>query len=204
MGCHFLCQGIFLTQGLKLNLLVGRQVTTEPPGKPISCLTSSQFTLIHRPNTSDFYAILFFTALEFTFTDRHIHNKISFLHWPSCFGPAASFLLELLVIGLCSSPVAYWIPSNLGWGWGGSSSGIVFFCPFILSMGFSGQEYWRGLSFPPPENYILSEIFTMTCPSWMALHGIAHSFSELHKPLHHHKAVIHELSSSLLLFWGLK
>ncbi|KAF7234791.1 Protein TESPA1 [Varanus komodoensis] len=32
----------------------------------------------------------------------------------------------------------------------------------------------------------------MTCPSWVALHGIAHSFIELHKPLHHNKAVIHE------------
>ena len=26
----------------------------------------------------------------------------------------------------------------------------------------------------------------------MALHGMAHSFTELHKPLHHDKAVIHE------------
>ncbi|KAF7246312.1 Methyltransferase-like protein 4 [Varanus komodoensis] len=29
----------------------------------------------------------------------------------------------------------------------------------------------------------------MTCPSWVALHGIAHSFIELHKPLRHNKAV---------------
>ncbi|KAF7248612.1 Synaptogyrin-1 [Varanus komodoensis] len=32
----------------------------------------------------------------------------------------------------------------------------------------------------------------MTCPSWVALHGIAHSFIELRKPLRHDKAVIHE------------
>ena len=32
----------------------------------------------------------------------------------------------------------------------------------------------------------------MICPSWVALHGMAHSFIELHKPLHHHKAVICE------------
>ena len=32
----------------------------------------------------------------------------------------------------------------------------------------------------------------MTCPSWVALHGIAHSFSELLKPLRHDKAAIHE------------
>ena len=29
-------------------------------------------------------------------------------------GPATSFFLELLVIAFCSSPLAYWIPSNLG------------------------------------------------------------------------------------------
>ena len=32
----------------------------------------------------------------------------------------------------------------------------------------------------------------MTCPSWVGLHSIAHSFSELFKPLRHDKAVIHE------------
>ncbi|KAF7249117.1 NADPH:adrenodoxin oxidoreductase, mitochondrial [Varanus komodoensis] len=32
----------------------------------------------------------------------------------------------------------------------------------------------------------------MTCPSWVALHGMAHSFIELRKPLRHDKAVIHE------------
>ena len=32
----------------------------------------------------------------------------------------------------------------------------------------------------------------MTCPFWVALHSMAHSFIELHQPLHHDKAVIHE------------
>ena len=32
----------------------------------------------------------------------------------------------------------------------------------------------------------------MTRPSWVALHGMAHSFIELHKPLCHDKAVIHK------------
>ena len=39
---------------------------------------------------------------------------------------------------------------------------------------------------------VLSELYTMTSPSWVALHGIAHSFIELCKALHHNKAVIHE------------
>ena len=32
----------------------------------------------------------------------------------------------------------------------------------------------------------------MTCPSWVSLHGIAHSFSVLLKPLRHDKAAIRE------------
>ena len=38
----------------------------------------------------------------------------------------------------------------------------------------------------------LSELFTITCLSWVALHRMAHSFVELHKPLCHHQALIHE------------
>ena len=101
------------------------------------------------------------------------------------FGPAASFILELL-IALRSSPVAYWTPSILG----GSSFGVISFCLFILFMGFWWQEYWSGLPFPPPVDHIWSELSTMTHPSWMALYSMAHSFTELCKG--HDKAVIHE------------
>ena len=51
------------------------------------------------------------------------------------------------------------------------------------------QEYCRGLPFPPPVDYILSELFTITCSLWVAM---IHSFIELSKPLFHDKAVIHE------------
>ena len=36
----------------------------------------------------------------------------------------------------------------------------------ILFMGFSRQEYWSGLPFPPPVDYILSELFSMIHLSW--------------------------------------
>ena len=39
--------------------------------------------------------------------------------------------------------------------------------------------------------------FSMTCPSWMSLHSMAHSFIELLKPPHHDKAVIHEAEHHL-------
>ena len=48
-------------------------------------------------------------------------------------------------------------------------------------MGFSRQEYWSGLPFPSPVTHVLSELSTMTRPSWVALHGMALSFIELDK-----------------------
>ena len=59
-------------------------------------------------------------------------------------------------------------------------------------MEFLRQEYWSGLPFPPSVDHVLSELFIMTPPSWVALHSMAHSFIELCKPLHHDKAMIHE------------
>ena len=105
-----------------------------------------------------------------------------------CFGPAASFFLELLVVALHSSLVAYWTPFKLG----GSPSGVTSFCLFIQFMGFLWQEYGLGCHFPPPVDHVLSELFTMTHLFWVALHGMAHSVTELCKLLHHDKAVIHE------------
>ena len=39
---------------------------------------------------------------------------------------------------------------------------------------------------------VLSAPSTMTHQSWVALHSMAQDFTELPKPLCHHKAVIHE------------
>ena len=55
-------------------------------------------------------------------------------------------------------------------------------------MGFSRQEYLSGLSFPSPVYHVLSELYTMTHQSWVALHGMAYSFIELDK------AVVHVIS----------
>ena len=71
---------------------------------------------------------------------------------------------------------------------GRSSFSVLSFCLFILFMGFSRQEYRSGLPFPSPVGHVLSEISTRTCPSWVALHGMAYSFIELDK------AVVHMVS----------
>ena len=95
-----------------------------------------------------------------------------------CFGSVSSFFLELF---RHPSPVAYWAPTDLG----SSSFSIISFCLFILFMGFSRQDYWRGFSFPSPVDHVLSELSTMTHPSRVALHGMAHSFTELDKAMTH-------------------
>ena len=53
--------------------------------------------------------------------------------------------------------------------------------PSLLFMGFSRHEY----EFPSPVDHILSERSTMIHPSWVALHGMAHSFIELDKTVVH-------------------
>ena len=95
-----------------------------------------------------------------------------------CFGSISSFFLELF---LHWSPVAYWAPTNLG----SSSLSVLSFCLFMLFMGFSRQEYWSGLQFPSSVDHILLELSTMTCLSWVALHGMAHCFIELDKAVVH-------------------
>ena len=95
-----------------------------------------------------------------------------------CFGSVSSFFLELFFHW---SPVAYWAPTDLG----SSSFSVLSFCFFILFMGFSRQEYWSGLPFPSPVDHILSQLSTMTHPSWVALHGMVHSFIELYEAVIH-------------------
>ena len=95
-----------------------------------------------------------------------------------CFGSISSFFLELF---LYWSPVAYWATTDLG----SSSLGVLSFCLFILFKQFSRKEDWSGLPFPFPVDHVLSELSTMTCPSWVVLHGMAHSFTELDKDVVH-------------------
>ena len=105
------------------------------------------------------------------------------------FGFVSSFFLEWF---LHWSPVACWTPTDL---WRSPFS-VLSFCLVIQFMGFSMQEYWSGLPFPSPVDHVLSELSTMTRPSWVALHGMAHSFIDLDK------AVVHVIILvSFLWYW---
>ena len=105
-----------------------------------------------------------------------------------CFGSVPSFFLELF---LHWSPVAYWVPTDLG----SSPFSILSFCFFIRFMGFSRQEYWSGLPFPSPVDHILSDLSTMTRPSWWP-HRTWLSFIELDK------AVVHVIRLTVFCDYG--
>ena len=97
-----------------------------------------QFTLIRGPNGPGSSVILFLTtwtllSLPDTSTTEHRF----------CLGPDASFFLGLSVIAVYSSPVSYWVPSDPG----GSSSGVISFCLFMMFVRFLSQEYWSGRHF---------------------------------------------------------
>ena len=75
----------------------------------IVCYHHIQFTLIHGPNITGSYVVLFFTAWTILLLPDTSTTELHFL-----FGPTASFFLKLLKIALHSSPVTYWAPSDLG------------------------------------------------------------------------------------------
>ena len=139
----------------------------------ISCLTTSNMPwfmdLTFQVSTQCFY-LQHWTLLALPVTSTTVCCF--------CFDSISSFFLELF---LHTSPVANWALTDLG----SSSFSVISFCLFILFMGFSAQEYWGGLPFPSPVDHFLSELPTMTCLSWVALPGMAHSFSELDKAVSH-------------------
>ena len=126
-----------------------------------------QFTLIHRPNIPGSYAILFFTASDFTSITSHIHNWVLFLLWLYLFilSGVISPLISSIIVGT-SQPREFIFQCPI-------------FLPFIWFMGFSRQEYGIDLPFSFLVDSMLSELSTMTHPSWVAQHSMTHSFIEL-------------------------
>ena len=89
----------------------------------ISCLTTSNLPWF-MDLTFPIYAILLFTA-----SDLASIPFTSTTWWCFCFGAVSSFFLELFFHW---SPVAYWVPTDLG----SSFFSVLSFCLFILFMGF--------------------------------------------------------------------
>ena len=59
-------------------------------------------------------------------------------------------------------------------------------CGYLLSFNTVHEVlmavHWGGLPFPPPVDHVWSELSTVTHPSWVALHSMAHSFTSTPLP----------------------
>ena len=76
----------------------------------------TEFTFIHGPNIPGSYAILFFTASDFTSITSHIHNWVLFLLWLHL------FILSVVIYPLFSSSIlGTYLPGE-----------FIFQCPMFL------------------------------------------------------------------------
>ena len=151
------------TLSIQFSSVIPRMLTFTPA---ISCLTTS--------NLPWFMDLTFQVPVKYCSLQHHtllLSLVTSTTGCCLCFGSIPSFFLELFFHW---SPVAYWASTDLG----SSYFSILSFCLFILFMGFSRQEYWSGLPLPSPVDHILSDLSTMTRPSWVA-HMAWPSFIEL-------------------------
>ena len=151
----------------------------------ISCLTTWQFTLIHESNIPGSYAVLLFTALDFTSITSLIHNWVLFFSW------LCLFILSGVIFPLffCSIWSTYRLES--------SSFRVISFCLLILFMGSKGKNMEVVCKY-----FLLQwTTFCQNSPPWPIHHGwpiqgMAHSFIELDK------AVVHVVSLiSFLWLW---
>jgi len=109
----------------------------------------------------------------------------------SCFhfGSIFSFFLHLFSH---SSPVAYW---NSTYQPEEFSFQCHIFLPFHTVHGILKTRILKWFAIVSPVDHALSELFIMTHPSWVALHGMAHSYIELDK------AVVHATRLVSFLWW---
>ena len=120
----------------------------------ISCLTHFQFALIHGPKIPYSYAILLFTASDFTFITSPIHNWALFSLWLDLFilSGINSLLLSSSILGI------YW-PGE-----------FIFqchiFCLFILFTALSKAEILKWFAIPVSSGPCLWELSTMVRLSW--------------------------------------
>ena len=128
--------------------------------------------LIHGSNIPGSYTILLFT-LDVASITSHIHNWLVFFLW------LRLFILFGVISPLTSSSI-------LGTYWPGE---FLFQCPIILPFhtvhGVLKARILKWFAIPSPVDHILSDLSTMTRPSWVALHGMTHSFTELDKAVVH-------------------
>ena len=117
--------------------------------------------------------MLLFTTSDFASITSHIHNWILFLLW----------LFLFIVSGVISPLISRSILATY------QPGEFIFQCliflPFHMVHGVLKAGILKRFPFPSPVDHILSKLSTMTRPSWVALHSMAHSFIELDKTVVH-------------------
>ena len=106
-------------------------------------------------------AILFFTASDFTSITSPIHSWGLFLLW------LRLFILSGVISPLISSSMLGTYPP------GEFIFQCLIFLPFHTVHGVFKARILSGLPFPSPVDHILSDLSTMTLPSWVAPHSMA-------------------------------
>ena len=131
-----------------------------------------QFALIHGPNIPGSYAILLFTASDLASITSHIHSWVLFLRW-----------LHLFILSVGSSPLIS--NSILGTYQPGE---FIFQCPIFLPFhtvhGVLKARILKWFAIPFSSGPHFFRTFHHD-PSWVAIHGMAHSFIELDKAVIH-------------------
>ena len=105
--------------------------------------------------------------MDLTSITSHIHNWVLFLLWLHL------FILSEVISPLISSSILgiYWPREFI------FQSPV--FLPFHTVHGVVKARILKWFAIPFSSGPCLSELSTMTCPSWVPLHGMAHSFIEL-------------------------
>ena len=140
------------------------------------------------------YAMLFFTALEFIFITRHIHNWALFLLWPTLFILSGTISLlfpnSILDTSQLGELIFQWhifLPFHYcSWGSWVKNTGMVFH-PLLQCTMFC--------QYAPPW------LVTMTSLFLVALHSMAHSFIELYKAVTHVIILVSFLWLWFLFWW---
>ena len=139
--------------------------------------------LIHLPNIPCFYAILFFTASDFTFTTRHNHSWASFLLWLSHF----------ILSGVLHNCPSFFPSSILDTFWPGE---LIFqyhiFLPYHTVHGVLAAKVLEWVAIPSSSEPCFVRTLHYDPFILSDLNDMAQNFPELCKPLCHDKAVIHE------------
>ena len=139
----------------------------------LSCLTTSNLPWFMDPTIQVLMQYCSLQHLDFTSITNHIHNWVLFLLW------LCHFILPGLISPLISSSILdiYWLVE------------FIFQCPIFLPFqmvhGVLKARILKWFAIPFSRRPHDVGPSTMTRPSWVALHGMAHSFFELDKAVVH-------------------